>query len=728
MKKHVTFLLVAFALISTNVDSQVVIRNDTFFNTSHQMLLANELFKSGEPFAEALGYNLDNLDPMIPNSPDSIAYTTGIEGYEYSRYLLGTVISRSGIGLHMMWSPMVSQMAAMEDSNFDGSFTGGMANGFKEDDELMMMVGHFGMLANQMAPMNPFPEFAEFESGNPQLPQAVSPNFAMDFSSLRWDRNKMNKTLNMAGMGQTLWKQYYWAKDMLGAFHDSLDNTIDANGIVTPDSVGSPNFDPSNNVYYGGNSVDGFIGQVLTAESINKVMFLLNNLAYDGNTLGMVDPATYDPANGIKYFPTKIAVNEQIVNPMLPPKANSFTVIDPTSKLFDQTSLLLGTVGFKNMMDPSINDAEHYAYHEVFDGDPFPAAMSQTGMMGPYDMMAGASMVLFKNIMAMHYNMTQGTFVDNSDLSAGNVVMGNTISAKNAAYLIIAFTELSKEFAGSQMDSMARAAINAQANFIISNLKDANGGYYNSFTIGYGHDNLPKTLETQASIAQALYVAADYLSNSTYLNAADDAYNFMITELYDHNMHAFRTEAGNNLATYTPEILATLAGGLREATLIGNHSEAAIIFTRVFKNIFNSMLMAEAEPSGETGNDSDGDGIPYIVGGYVPTVFVAEAEFSITTAGVNDLSQNNEGSLKIYPNPVRNEATIIYKTTTPDENIILTIIDIVGKEFENVALDNHISGQHEIKWNASNLQNGVYIVKISNNTGLLEMKKIIVNR
>ena len=62
---------------------------------------------------------------MVLNSPDSIAYTTGIDGYEYSRYLLGTVISRSGIGLNMMWSPMIEQMAAMEPADFDGKFTVG---------------------------------------------------------------------------------------------------------------------------------------------------------------------------------------------------------------------------------------------------------------------------------------------------------------------------------------------------------------------------------------------------------------------------------------------------------------------------------------------------------------------------------------------------------------------------------------------------------------------------
>ncbi|MDX2430658.1 MAG: hypothetical protein QNK35_06985, partial [Bacteroides sp.] len=205
MKSLFTFI-VGLLLLGSAVEAQVVITSTDRFITRDQMLLANEINESGEPFAEALGYDLDLLDPMDLNDPDSISYTLGIENYEYSRYLLGTVISRSGIGLHMMWAPMIVQMAAMEPEEFDGMFTGGTPNGFKEDDELMKTIMHFGMLAKQMAPMNPWPQFADFESGDPHLPQAAAPDFQMDFSTLRWDRNLMDKTLNPGAMGQSMMK------------------------------------------------------------------------------------------------------------------------------------------------------------------------------------------------------------------------------------------------------------------------------------------------------------------------------------------------------------------------------------------------------------------------------------------------------------------------------------------------------------------------------------------
>jgi len=71
---------------------------------------------------------------MVLNSPDSVSYALGIENYEYSRYLLNTLTGRSGLGLHMMWSPVVMENAAMQDASFDGTFTGGMINGYNEDE------------------------------------------------------------------------------------------------------------------------------------------------------------------------------------------------------------------------------------------------------------------------------------------------------------------------------------------------------------------------------------------------------------------------------------------------------------------------------------------------------------------------------------------------------------------------------------------------------------------
>ncbi len=726
MKTLITLFL-GILLTSSVINAQVEITSTDFFSTRDQMLLANEINESGEPFAEALGYDLDVLDPMVLNQPDSISYTLGIENYEYSRYHLGTVISRSGIGLHMMWAPMIMQMAAMMPDDFDGSYTG-EPNGFKEDDMLVKNIMHFGMLANQMAPMNPWPQFAEFNSGDPHLPQAVAPDFRMDFSTLRWDRSLMDKTLSPGAMGQTLMKQYLWAQDMLGSFHDSLDVNIPADGTNSPDSVDSPHFDPFNNIYFGGNSADGFIGQVLTAEAINKTLFLINALAYDGNELGMVDPMTYNPEDGIKYFPHGIGVTESMVGEMLPPKATGLEVTDASSDLFDQLSYLWGTLNYKNMMDPSINDETHYAYHEVFDGDPFPAPMEQTGMPGPFDLMMGTSKVIFMNLMAMHFNMVNGTFVNISGLTAeGMPQPGNEINTVNAGYIIMVLAKMKQEFMGTPLEQMALDAVNAQSTFLISSLKDPSGGFYNGFTLNQGADNNTKTAVSQAAAARGLYAAYELTGNSGYLDAANEAYAFLMDNFYVSEQMAFRTEKGDDLATYTPFNFAIITGALREAHLVGGHTEAAAVYTRFFKKVANVMQLAEFDPSGETGGDSDGDGIPFLPEqpDQLAPVFATEAQLNLQYSGIDDFISNPETDVVIYPNPAKVNATLTFKLEKAAEVRIETI-DFSGKTIQTILNDQVQEGQFRTSWNVSALPAGIYYVRIIIGRSNVITKKVVV--
>lgn len=715
---HFTFFgLLLFASLAF---SQVQITNTSIYKTADQMFLANEINESGEPFAEALGYNLDDLDPFVLNLPDSISYTLGIENYEYSRYQLGTVISRSGIGLHMIWSPMIGQMAAMEtDPNFDGSFTG-TPNGFKEDDEMIKMVMHFSMLANQAPPGNPWPQFAEFVSGNPHLPQTIDPNNFRwaDFSTLRWDRSLMDKTLNLAAMGQSLMKQYLWAQDMLGAFHDSLDNTIDADGSISPDSAGSIHFDPTNNVFYGGNNLDGFIGQVITAEGANKTMFLINSLAYDGNTLGSVDPMTYDPANGIKYFPHKIAVTESEISSTMPPKGTAFIVTDASSDLWDQISYLWGAVSFQNMSDPNnTSDPKHLAYKPVFDGDPFPAPMAVTGMPGVFDLFMGTSKVITMNILAMHFNQTVGSFVDVANLVGGNVQQGTTISTFNAGYAITILKKVVEEFSGTQMQQMAQNALIAQANFLVNNLKNSEGRFYNGFTIGTGADNSSTLIENQSAAIRGLIAAYQLTNDVNYLNAAQSGYDYLISHFYVPTALAFRTEDGNNIATYTPLNFAALSGTLREADLVLGESDAPVIYTRFFKKVGNVMQLSEDLSTGESGSDSDGDGVPYIPEqpSNLPPIFATEATLDLTITSVEDeIVQVTDYKLEQnFPNPF-NPSTIISFDVAADTYVKLSVFNIIGQEVAQLVNEYKKAGHYQVNWDGSDnsgnkVSSGVYL-------------------
>ncbi len=74
----------------------------------------------------------------------------------------------------------------------------------------------------------------------------------------------------------------------------------------------------------------------------------------------------------------------------------------------------------------------------------------------------------------------------------------------------------------------------------------------------------------------------------------------------------FRTVSDSDTSTCTPRNFAIVAGALREASLEGRDDQVARIYTAFFQNVGNKMQFAESAATGETGGDSDGDGIPFV--------------------------------------------------------------------------------------------------------------------
>jgi hypothetical protein len=134
------------------------------------------------------------------------------------------------------------------------------------------------------------------------------------------------------------------------------------------------------------------------------------------------------------------------------------------------------------------------------------------------------------------------------------------------------------------------------------------------------------------------------------------------------------------------------------------------------------MLLAEAEPSGETGNDSDGDGIPYVAGGQVATVFAAEAEYTFTITSARDLIKN-EAALSVYPNPVKGNATISFENVDL-KNASISVINIAGQKVQVIDANRNRS----IQWNTSELNNGIYFVRLESDGAPFAVKKVIVNK
>lgn len=92
--------------------------------------------------------------------------------------------------------------------------------------------------------------------------------------------------------------------------------------------------------------------------------------------------------------------------------------------------------------------------------------------------------------------------------------------------------------------------------------------------------------------------------------------------------------------------------------------------------------------------------------------------FKSTTLSVDDFDTIED--VKIFPNPA---STGQITVTNVEELSHITIYDILGKNVKTVSI--HSSNEEIV--DVSNLNNGMYIVKLINNSGAIESRKLIIN-
>ncbi|MFA7132230.1 MAG: T9SS type A sorting domain-containing protein, partial [Bacteroidales bacterium] len=154
------------------------------------------------------------------------------------------------------------------------------------------------------------------------------------------------------------------------------------------------------------------------------------------------------------------------------------------------------------------------------------------------------------------------------------------------------------------------------------------------------------------------------------------------------------------------------------------------------------LTVSESDCYTFTINDQFGDGINsgYGVGGYFivdgqgDTLVVSDGKFGAGEVkkigygdyiGLEEVSQNHV-SMTIYPNPAKDNATI---DITVSQNSVATIkvVDLMGRNVIDLGTKSMKAGQNTIELNTSNLNNGMYFVKVASENGVVT-KKITINR
>ncbi len=544
----------------------------------------------------------------LPEGMVDIKSKHASEMYWYSRYALGNLLFRSGMGVHMVNNPLFKKHAKED-------------KGMAWHKPMMPLMGQRKFMLHKMAqfkrrsgadkannfmagldpPPGAYPIYLEYSSGNPSF---IKDPQLDDFSTLRWNKKDMDKSMNPGAWGQSMMKQVLWARDFFTGHRTS--------GGVT----------------YLGNSADdganGFRGGALTAMALTKTYALKTTLAYNAKTgkLGGVDPKTYDPSKGAIYYPHEYQVKYRLMmmKPMMnlmmkgkvPQIVAKFKVTDVTSDLFDVASLLWAQSEFYYYTDPKVKDD----FDAVF-GDPkwnprgsdaevqkaFKAGKTLFPAKGPHMLAQGISVVNFKNIMGLHFKKTKGTLVDTWHPETGQ---GNHISTANAGMAVVALANTYHRL--SDIDKVrngAKMILTAQANFLLDQ-QSSDGSIANGFTLGtsVSPDRNAKTLLAQ-SMAIRAWIAAYRVSNDNkYLAAAERTYDFMQKELWSARAGVYRSAVNASSSKFDGMNYGATLGALRELAISKEGSDRVAIVARLdefFDNVANKngLQIAEITPTGE---------------------------------------------------------------------------------------------------------------------------------
>lgn len=520
------------------------------------------------------------------------------ESYWYSRYYLGNTVMMSGMGLHMVYNP---------------SFMGNMTM-------MMMKVGTAANLTAGGPAINAWVIFAEFASATPKYAQAVDViNSAKNFTTLRWDLSGADKDLYPAVLGQAGLKNVLWAEDFLGWNHYITNGSVtqlppDTSPMLNYTQAGATialGLGPTNGMDW---NTQGFRGFVLTAEVINKMKLLKGMIAVNISS-GMLDMGL-DPMTDASthYFPHRYTydINNTFVpeGGMMPmPKPENYSVVDSSSTLWDQLSLLWMSARFHGWSaDPAQDD--------IFNGtgmgqQPFPGNMIQTGMPGPEDLSKGLAMTIWSTLLSGHWNSVSNTFVDTSTYSPGTLTPGNIISTADAGLAIAAI----EEWSSVTMNMLGQNTYIAdQADFLINNLQDpTDGGFENSYDLLAGSASTSaRTLETQAGAIRGLLAAYKVTNDAKYKNAALLAFDFLERQLWDDNNGVYKSSEGATTYVYTPKSIGAVIGALREIMALANATYKPISHYRLvqfFEDAVDKSGFQQSEADA-TGGQADGDGIP----------------------------------------------------------------------------------------------------------------------
>ncbi len=592
---------------------------DRRFRTKEAMYLANEMNIGGEPFL------LNAVQAGLPVGNDrEFQYMTAIESYWYSRYNMSSLMTESRLGVHLVHGPYVTDKALRESVGADSRYRGERIVSNKTELIQRIIPAYLARTGLPRRFEDASPCMLQFASGDPHFPQEVDKgtdfestdnklankqlrhlygpgyeappsgmgepgndmwkyrvNYRENFLSLRWDHDKMEHEVDLGAEGQVLMKQVLWAEYFFRQLHHR-------------------------GKYLGNNPEEGFRGAILNLAAVSKMLILKSAMLYDGDQLTGINPTEYDPNERLLYFPHRIGVRLRYVGD-LPPRPEEFRVVDASSQLFDQASLLWGLSEYYYFADPTITDPWDSVFGET---PPYDGSL----MEQKYALLSqGLANVVLANI--KHQHRADGRWASRWDPDSGS---GSTVSTVDLGMTMVALANYCRHMhVEEEKTTESSQMLREQADFLIDQMQDADG----QVASGYDHaGNQPVQDETATLVSQGFAIrglleAYRILEDEKYLDAANRVYAFMNDRLWDDESGVYRSSVDSEITVYTPMTVGAVLGAMREIILTTKDMDEVERFKRFFVQGVNSsgIQQAEYEETGEsdlTQVDGDGDGIP----------------------------------------------------------------------------------------------------------------------
>lgn len=585
------------------LESKIV---DRRFVTNDATFMANEGFKSG----------MEGFDDFVKASLP-VAYRRAFqwvhakEMYFYARYLLDYVGGRGHAGVHMVHGPYWT-MKALQHSAYNRLQRDRGERVFSNKDMLL------GIALPFVYQRTGFPRvfddvqvsYMQYKSVDPHFTGKLDnkdsfddpmtgkvggwgqPNTFLNDYQQRFDHDKMDTTFHLGAVGQFLKRRMQWSDYFFHSEH--IGESVVSPGRKVP--------------MLGNDAEEGMRGWGLIMSSINAILEVKSSMFTDGEKLLGINPATYDPANGLRYIPHEIEPNILWVGDM-PERIWAVDPKDNSSQLWDQASWIWGA---------STYSTAAARRPKVFtDNPPVDGGFVEKSTALVAEALANA---VFKNIEAMH--VRDGLLVSEWKPGSGK---GTTITMRDIAMAIVALRDLEQSWdfleKYEEIAERARELLENNARFLLK-VQGADGSFSSAYTVPGGKPIGANDLSAPNWAAVRALVAAYFTSeDEAYLAAARKTFNLLNRDYWVEAHGVYRSRRGDDTVVVGPYDVGIALSAMREILLSTPSHMADAQINRItrwwIQTVDQSgMLLSENQRTGEiyTGfisGDDDGDGIPY---------------------------------------------------------------------------------------------------------------------